>query len=212
MLSSGVRVATALSEVIALKRVVVSLCLLVGLMPSWAARADFSRVDAPTVFGALASDTRIFGETPTSFGSSPSAYSFELGVDFSLSASLKTFDFISEPTRTDTMVIGAPPSSLSLFLSGLLSIGAWHACRSMGQWHPQGGWMPEWYHSGGPAQVGHAVPFDFHASMAVVCDFDAGIAGCDDVRVVVPPPKILDCRTADAFLLGDPVRGPPAQL
>jgi len=59
--------------------------------------------------------------------------------------------------------VPALPGSASLFLSAMLSLGAWQLVRSVRQF--DFGVFPEWYHSGGPLQVGHAVAFDleFHA-------------------------------------------------
>lgn len=59
--------------------------------------------------------------------------------------------------------VPALPGSASLFLSAMLSLGAWQLARSARQF--DFGVFPEWYHAGGPLQVGHAIAFDldFHA-------------------------------------------------
>lgn len=59
------------------------------------------------------------------------------------------------------------PSSASLFLSAVLSIGAWHLGRSGRHLHL--GHLPEWYHTGCPHQIGHAVPFDFDFGALPLC-------------------------------------------
>jgi hypothetical protein len=55
------------------------------------------------------------------------------------------------------------PGSAALYLSAVASIGGWYALRSARNlsW----GALPDWYHTGGPSQIGHASPFDlnFHA-------------------------------------------------
>ncbi|MFQ5494905.1 MAG: hypothetical protein ACE5EX_05950 [Phycisphaerae bacterium] len=61
----------------------------------------------------------------------------------------------------------AAPSSAALFLSGLLSMGAWRLTRSAGNLHF--GALPEWYHTGGPTQIGHVVPFDFEFAAVPAC-------------------------------------------
>lgn len=68
----------------------------------------------------------------------------------------------ARPAHSSTVHRVPPvPSSAAMFLSAVLSVGAWHAVRSARHLHA--GPVPEWYHTGGPIQVGHAVPYDFHA-------------------------------------------------
>ncbi len=50
------------------------------------------------------------------------------------------------------------PSSLSLGLTALAGLGLYQAGRSVRKLHLSN--LPEWYHTGGPAQVGHATPLD----------------------------------------------------
>lgn len=57
-----------------------------------------------------------------------------------------------------------PPESAALFLSALLSVGAWHLARSAR--HLDLSHLPDWYHTAGPAQIGHAVVFDMDVSVA----------------------------------------------
>ncbi|MBK8267389.1 MAG: hypothetical protein IPK83_03425 [Planctomycetes bacterium] len=58
---------------------------------------------------------------------------------------------------TAQMKVPAPPSSLKLLLSALLSVSAWQVTKSAKYMHCA---VPDWYHSGGPVQVGHVTPFD----------------------------------------------------
>ena len=62
------------------------------------------------------------------------------------------------------------PGSAGLFLSAMLSIGGWHMVRSARHIHL--GALPEWYHAGGPAQVGHAVPCNLDFSAWPLCCFE----------------------------------------
>lgn len=62
------------------------------------------------------------------------------------------------------------PGSASLFLSAVLSMGGWHLVRSARQLH--WGALPEWYHTGGPLQIGHTVPFDLNLSASPPCCFE----------------------------------------
>jgi hypothetical protein len=191
------------------RRIVVSLCVLAGFVPVGTARADLSRVDASGLPAALAAQcqTRDTGLTHPLLPASPGVLS-ELGGDSSPLLLPTTENTHSEPAPSDTLVIDGPPSSMSLFLSGLLTVGAWHIGRSAAHWHPQTGWMPEWYHTGGPVQIGTAVPFDFHAGLAVVCECDSllppTVGPC-----IVPVAVDSDGEPGLLHLVADPVRGPP---
>jgi hypothetical protein len=62
------------------------------------------------------------------------------------------------------------PGSVELFCTGLLSLGAFQLVRSTRNLYLSG--MPSWYHTGGPDQIGHAVPFDFEFTPQVLCLFE----------------------------------------
>ncbi len=62
------------------------------------------------------------------------------------------------------------PGSAALFLSAVLSMGGWHLVRSA--LHLHWGALPEWYHAGGPLQIGHAVRFDLDYHPAPPCWLD----------------------------------------
>lgn len=63
--------------------------------------------------------------------------------------------------------IGGPPSSSVLFLSAFLSLGLWQVARSSRDL--QFAHLPNWYHAGGPVQVGHATPLDLSFSPLALC-------------------------------------------
>lgn len=67
------------------------------------------------------------------------------------------------------------PSSSELFLSAMLGMGAWQLVRSTKHLHLAS--VPEWYHHGGPTQIGHAVPCDLQFAPAVLCVFDRPAVG-----------------------------------
>ena len=56
------------------------------------------------------------------------------------------------------------PGSASLFFVALGALGAWQVGRSLRKVHY--GLAPDWYHTGGPAQVGRASPIDLSAPAA----------------------------------------------
>jgi len=93
------------------------------------------------------------------------------------------FSYAAAGQTTKRVVRQLPPlpGSAALFLSGMLSMGAWHLVRSARHLH----WpaLPEWYHTGGPLQIGHAVLFDldFHASP--LCCFESADDGGGGDRV-----------------------------
>lgn len=104
----------------------------------------------------------------------------------------------------------APPSSLALVLSGLLSLGAYQSLRCLKRlnWHVA---VPDWYHTGGPAQVGATTPIDidFDQSALRACLFEAPTDWA---------PRVASCRQARAVFrpqfipLPAPPRGPPLRF
>jgi hypothetical protein len=112
------------------------------------------------------------------------------------------------PAQNAIQALPGGPSSVSLVLAALSGLGAWRLGRSglRATLAP----LPEWYHDGGPAQIGHAHALDltFSYDDQPVCVFEAPAAVCgpDFVRVqpVLPP-----LRAAGLVRAADP-RGPPS--
>jgi hypothetical protein len=79
-------------------------------------------------------------------------------------------------TGDSVLSVPAGPGSASLFLFALGGLGAWNLGRSARKLHL--GCLPEWYHSGGPRQVGHATPLDldFHLATAPLCRLEVPAA------------------------------------
>jgi hypothetical protein len=65
-----------------------------------------------------------------------------------------------------TLELPPLPGSASLFLSALVSMGAWHLVRSVRNVRLES--LPEWYHAGGPSQIGHAVPFNLDCRLIAI--------------------------------------------
>ena len=115
--------------------------------------------------------------------------------------------------RADRNVLELPPgpSSATLFLSALAGFGAWHLGRSARKFHLISH-LPEWYHTGGPVQVGHATPLDLEFSLSAMplCQFDTPIVvGVRQTAVWwlrYEPSEILHPQFI--LTLSDP-RGPP---
>jgi hypothetical protein len=80
-----------------------------------------------------------------------------------------------------TLELPPLPGSASLFLSALVSMGAWHLVRSVK--HVRLESLPEWYHAGGPSQIGHAVPFDLGFSLTPVAFGSFQPPNCDRIRL-----------------------------
>ncbi len=78
-------------------------------------------------------------------------------------------DLASSP-HAEVRELPALPGSAQLFLSAMLSMGGWQLVRSARHLHWGG--LPEWYHTGGPLQIGHAVPFDLDFSASPPCCFE----------------------------------------
>lgn len=91
----------------------------------------------------------------------------------------------------------AAPSSFSLGLTALLGLGAYQATRSLRKLNL--GSLPEWYHSGGPQQIGHATPYDLDGPPVAVCVLDtpAWSTGLNVTvsrladRILSPPHRVL---------------------
>jgi hypothetical protein len=77
----------------------------------------------------------------------------------------------SQP-KADTQVnlLPAGPSSVSLFLAAFGSLGVWRLGRSVRKF--QFGCAPDWYHTGGPIQVGHAKAMEFDFTQSVISSLD----------------------------------------
>jgi hypothetical protein len=60
--------------------------------------------------------------------------------------------------------------SASLLLCAFGSMCAWQLTRSARKLHL--GFVPEWYHTGGPSQIGQAVPVDLDFAVLPVHHFD----------------------------------------
>ena len=107
--------------------------------------------------------------------------------------------------------IPALPGSASLFLSAMLSLGAWQLVRSARQF--DFGVFPEWYHSGGPFQVGHAVAFDldFHALPLCFIASNAEQSGTPILRYRVGREERAP-RERRSYLRASAPRAPPAVL
>ena len=179
---------------------------LVFLVAVGAARGDLT-ASSPGLGGQFvpASDGQL--QPTESFGSSsPSLDS--LGLDLWPGAgSVTGFDTgYDGENAAKVRDLPAVPGSAQLFLSAMLSVGAWHMVRSAKHFHLAD--IPEWYHPGGPAQVGHAVPFDLDFSALLVCRFDEPT----DVRLLsysVAPDESVRGASQCTLLTSAP-RGPPA--
>jgi len=98
------------------------------------------------------------------------------------------------------------PSSAGLFISALLGAGAWHVVKNAKNVHLAA--LPDWYHTGGPGQIAHAVPFDLDFTIlpAVI----QASAASQDQTVIRFSQEPVPIRLNQFFLvLADP-RGPPA--
>jgi hypothetical protein len=67
------------------------------------------------------------------------------------------------------------PDSTSLFFSALAGVGVWHLGKNVRKLSLSA--LPEWYHAGGPAQVGCATPIDLDFSLSAMqlCVFEGPI-------------------------------------
>lgn len=82
-----------------------------------------------------------------------------------------------EPAAERVESLPASPSSLAVALSSLVTLGSWRLVRQARQVHLA--CLPDWYHEGGPLQVGHAtvLSLDLRAHLVPVCWYD-----CESVQ------------------------------
>ncbi len=101
------------------------------------------------------------------------------------------------------------PGSASLFVSAMLTVGAWQTVRKGGQLYLAH--LPAWYHTGAPQQIGHKVICDPTAGFDLlpVCLFDTP---CDVKPVrfgATEHPLPARCKS-QYFLTVEAPRGPPS--
>jgi len=95
-------------------------------------------------------------------------------LDMTLHGDLSDDSADSKQQRSDVRVLPGGPGSVALFLSALSGLGVWQLGRSARKFHFAS--VPDWYHSGGPVQVGHvtAINPDLTAPVMVsICDLPA---------------------------------------
>jgi hypothetical protein len=122
--------------------------------------------------------------------------------------------FGREPASRDPIVERDPasieelppaPSSASLFLCALGTFGAWHLSRSAMRLNLSS--APEWFHTGGPGQVGHAVSIDWEYSAVAVSPVDAPVGDRVFFTSFGPDPEVrVESQWSEAVTAP---RGPP---
>lgn len=86
-----------------------------------------------------------------------------------------TYDFIPEQSqasgslRTVTSIPPAPDSA-SLFLFAMGTVGAWQVTRTLRK--VQISAVPDWVHTAGPSQIGHATVLDVDVDVIPLCFYD----------------------------------------
>jgi len=108
------------------------------------------------------------------------------------------------PSRT-VHQLPAGPGGATLFLMGVGCLGAVKLGRSARGLHLQS--LPDWYHTGGPLQIGHAAAFDFDYDTPVFSALDEP-SGVQQFRH--HPRRDLPARPDRQFFLAvEAPRGPP---
>ncbi len=104
------------------------------------------------------------------------------------------------------MQVPNAPNSLQLVLSALVSAGAWQLTRAAKGVHFA---VPDWYHTGGPCQVGHATPLSLDRDLsidALPSFYDA----CIDLALMLHPLERIDDARFSSILAFLPPAGPRA--
>ena len=91
------------------------------------------------------------------------------GVDSDAGAAIR-FSPAEAGDRDVIQPLPPGPGSAALALFAFGGFGFWHLGRSARKLNL--GALPEWYHNGGPQQIGHAVPFDFDFGALPLCCFE----------------------------------------
>lgn len=199
-----------LQEVVELKRTLISLVLLGAVVSTTAVRADIAPQREPISTSITASLAVESGAQSVTSANDMAIAGQLIGFDQAFVPAHEPGDltFADEGHVGTSLTIDGPPSSIGLFLSGLMTVGAWHLGRSVGKWHPHIGSLPEWYHDGGPLQVGHAVPFDFHSGLATVHALESAAPTDIGPRITLETGRGAFVPILPHFV-HDPVRGPP---
>ncbi len=123
------------------------------------------------------------------------------------SFSLLTSHFSLDKSAPAARELPPPPGSATMVLSGLLTLGACGAVRSLrrANWSA----IPDWYHEHAPEQVGHSFVLDLDVITLPVCPFHAPAThrplACRGGWELNPP-----LFTSQCLLTLTAPRGPPA--
>jgi len=185
------------------------------------AHADFGK-RIPTQSELLSSPLHECNTSLSQAAGLPECESQQISEDYAVDVAsdfLSSHEFLSTnpidtcpPAQNDESEIRevpALPSSSSLFLSAMLSMGAWQCVRKSRNLHLSH--LPEWYHLDGPYQIGHTVSFDPNLTFDAlpVCLFDTPIG--EQRPFIYRVQRELPSRCESQYFL--PVtapRGPPA--
>lgn len=190
----------------------ISVCLFAFSTLAVDVRADMSRLVAErTVMIGFASRTGGATVDTDARGFSTGMFDSVTRIDSAFRSWPSAFELSEQPVDVPTLTIPPSPSSLKLFLSGMLAIGAWHGVRAGRQIAIGALPLPEWYHDGCPAQIGSATPFDLDFSnppLRRFCTVNHGVGQTplrcwfERARSALRKPQFL------LATLSDP-RGPP---
>lgn len=125
---------------------------------------------------------------------------------FGLAQPLVALPSEDKPGAASLRELSTTPSSMALVLSALATLGAYQGVRSFKRLHLN--FTPDWYHTGGPAQIGHATPFSLEFSTLPICVFDEPVTRPAFAYRI---PRELGSRLrSEFFLLVESPRGPPS--
>ncbi|MCX5673861.1 MAG: hypothetical protein NTX87_02535 [Planctomycetota bacterium] len=177
-----------------LTKTVVAVALVLGAVT--AARADIGAFSVPTSASSSTAPAAASEQIST-------LACLDSGVsDVLLPAGLAA---VADPMHTPGR-LPEEPASLSLVLAGLGSLGAWQLGRAARTAHF--GHVPDWFHAGGPMQVGHTFIANPDCTAVLeICSFDHP-AGEHRLlhRLRCDPPPI---HQPQCILVTESPRGPP---
>ncbi len=114
----------------------------------------------------------------------------------------------ASPTRNNIVELPPAPNSAALFLSALLSVGAYQLARNAR--HFSLSHLPEWYHPGAPDQIGGSFVFDLNPICKAVCVFEDVDWALRRGGVYKQPPELYAHFDSQYDIAPTAPRAPPA--
>ena len=168
-----------------------------------AARADLSVAVLPGMSPHVETSISSAGDWAFTYPQITALDAFSLTIPLALPDS-GLAESSSEATDVPTIATELPPcrpGSAGLFLSAMISVGAWQLVRSAK--HLNLAHVPDWYHTGAPDQIGSTFILNLDFAAMADCPFDTA-EGKPHTYWRIPPESRLRLEPQLALLPSDP--------